>query len=89
MPHIRAHIRLNTMDEIKAFIDQLNRIGGSDKLMIEDFEGNQRVSARSVVGVLYAMTDFHDNMYLLMTLTMAYFLGLLTLIAHKRLTFRG
>ena len=63
MPHIRAHIRLNTMDEIKAFIDQLNRIGGSDKLMIEDFEGNQRVSARSVVGVLYAMTDFHDNMY--------------------------
>lgn len=61
--HIRAHIRLNTMEEIQTFIDQLNRIGGTDKLMVEDFEGKQRVSARSVVGMLYAMTDFNDNMY--------------------------
>ena len=63
MPHTRAHIRLKTMDEIKAFIDQLNRIGGTDKLMVEDFDGKQRVSARSVVGMLYAMTDFNDDMY--------------------------
>ena len=63
MPHTRAHIRLNTMDEIKTFIDQLNRIGGIDKFMVEDFDGKQRVSARSVVGMLYAMTDFNDNMY--------------------------
>ena len=39
MPHARAHIRLNTMDEIKTFIDQFNRIGGIDKFMVEDFEG--------------------------------------------------
>ena len=63
MPHTRAHIRLNTMDEIKTFIDQLNRIGGVDKFMVEDFDGKQRVSARSVVGMLYAMTDFNDDMY--------------------------
>ena len=63
MPHTRAHIRLNTMDEIKTFIDQLNRIGGIDKFMVEDFDGKQRVSARSVVGMLYAMTDFNDDMY--------------------------
>lgn len=61
--HIRAKIRLNTMKEIETFIDQLNRIGGTDKLMVEDFEGKQRVSARSVVGMLYAMTDFNDNMF--------------------------
>lgn len=61
--HIRAKIRLNTMKEIETFIDQLNRIGGTDKLMVEDFEGKQRVSARSVVGMLYAMTDFNDDMY--------------------------
>ena len=61
--HIRAKIRLNTMKEIETFIDQLNRIGGTDKLMVEDFDGKQRVSARSVVGMLYAMTDFNDNMY--------------------------
>ena len=63
MPHTRAHIRLNTMDEIKTFIDQLNRIGGIDKFMVEDFDGKQRVCARSVVGMLYAMTDFNDDMY--------------------------
>ena len=61
--HIRAKIRLNTMKEIETFIDQLNRIGGTDKLMVEDFDGKQRVSARSVVGMLYAMTDFNDDMY--------------------------
>ena len=63
MPHTRAHIRLNTMDEIKTFIDQLNRIGGIDKFMVEDFDSKQRVSARSVVGMLYAMTDFNDDIY--------------------------
>lgn len=61
--HIRAKIRLNTMKEIETFIDQLNRIGGVDKFMVEDFDGKQRVSARSVVGMLYAMTDFNDDMY--------------------------
>lgn len=61
--HIRAKIRLNTMKEIETFIDQLNRIGGIDKFMVEDFDSEQRVSARSVVGMLYAMTDFNDDMY--------------------------
>ena len=61
--HIRAKIRLNTMKEIETFIDQLNRIGGTDKLMVEDFDGKQRVSARSMVGMLYAMTDFNDDMF--------------------------
>ena len=64
MPHARAHIRLNTMDEIKTFIDQFNRIGGIDKFMVEDFEGKQRVNARSLVGMIYAMTDFNDNMFI-------------------------
>lgn len=64
MPHSRAHIRLNTMDEIKTFIDQFNRIGGVDKFMVEDFEGKQRVNARSLVGMIYAMTDFNDNMFI-------------------------
>ena len=64
MPHTRAHIRLNTMDEIKTFIDQFNRIGGIDKFMVEDFECKQRVNARSLVGMIYAMTDFNDNMFI-------------------------
>ena len=63
MPHTRAHIRLNTIHEIKEFIDKLNSIGGVDKFMVEDFESKQRVSARSVVGMIYAMTDFNDDMF--------------------------
>ena len=63
MPHIRAHIRLNTMEEVRNFVQRVNGDGSVNKFMIEDFDGKQRVSARSVMGVLYAMTDFNDNMF--------------------------
>lgn len=63
MPHSRAHIRLNTMYEVNEFVSTINKDGTINKYMIEDFEGKQRVSARSLVGVLYAMTDFNDNMF--------------------------
>ena len=63
MPHIRAHIRLNTMEEVRNFVQLINSDGSVNKFMIEDFDGKQRVSARSVMGVLYAMTDFNDNMF--------------------------
>ena len=63
MPHIRAHIRLNTMEEVRNFVQRVNSDGSVNKFMIEDFDGKQRVSARSVMGVLYAMTDFNDNMF--------------------------
>lgn len=61
--HIRAHIRLNTMNEALDFVSKMNSDGTAHKLMIEDFEGRQRVSARSIVGVMYAVTDFNDNMF--------------------------
>ena len=63
MPYTRAHIRLNTMEEVRNFVQKVNSDGSVNKFMIEDFEGKQRVSARSVMGVLYAMTDFNDNMF--------------------------
>ena len=51
------------MNEAMDFVSKMNTDGTADKLMIEDFEGRQRVSARSIVGVMYAVTDFNDNMF--------------------------
>lgn len=61
--HIRAHIRINSMNEAMDFVSKINTDGTADKLMIEDFEGRQRVNARSIIGVMYAVTDFNDNMF--------------------------
>lgn len=64
MNRIRAHIRLNTTTEANSFVMLLNSIGTVDKYMIEDFQGKQRVNARSLIGVIYALTDYSDEMYL-------------------------
>ena len=64
MPHSRAHIRLNTTAEVSAFVAQINTDGTTDKYIIEDFNGTQRANARSLLGVIYAMSGFNDEMYL-------------------------
>lgn len=64
MPHSRAHIRLNTTSDVNSFVSQINSDGTTDKYIIEDFSGIQRANARSLLGVIYAMTDFNDEMYL-------------------------
>lgn len=63
MTHIRAHIRLNTPAEAEAFCSALNSLGNATKYSIEDFSGAQRANARSLLGVIYAMTDYNDTMY--------------------------
>ena len=67
MPHTRAHIRLNTTREASEFVAQMNTDGTADKYIIEDFEGNQRANARSLLGVIYALSDFNDELYLVNT----------------------
>lgn len=64
MPHSRAHIRLNTTAEASSFVAQINTDGTADKYIIEDFNGTQRANARSLLGVIYALSDFNDEMYL-------------------------
>lgn len=61
---IRAHIRLNTPQEASEFVQLLNSDGTVTKYTITDASGKYRVSARSLIGVIYAMTDFNDEMYL-------------------------
>ena len=67
MPHTRAHIRLSTTREASEFVAQMNADGTADKYIIEDFEGNQRANARSLLGVIYALSDFNDELYLVNT----------------------
>lgn len=64
MPHSRAHIRISTTAEAGSFVSQLNMDGTVDKYIIEDFSGVQRANARSLLGVIYALTDYNDEMYL-------------------------
>lgn len=61
---IRAHIRLNTPQEASEFVQLINSDGTATKYTITDASGKYRVSARSLIGVIYAMTDFNDEMYL-------------------------
>ena len=63
MSHSRAHIRLNTVNEAHNFVMAINSDGTTNKYIIEDFDGIHRADARSLLGVIYSMTDFNDEMY--------------------------
>ena len=62
---IRAHIRLNTPQEASEFVQLINSDGTTTKYTVTDATGKYRANARSLIGVLYAMTDFNDHMYLI------------------------
>ena len=62
---IRAHIRLNTTQEATEFVQNINADGTAHKYTITDNNGHYRANARSLVGVIYAMTDFNDHMYII------------------------
>lgn len=64
MPHSRAHIRVITTAEAAQFVADLNSDGTANKYMIENFDCSIRVNARSLLGVIYAMTEHQDEMFL-------------------------
>ena len=59
---IRAHIRLNSQAEVMTFIQGLSKF--NDNFTIENRNGVHRVNAKSVIGVMYTMFDFPEEMYL-------------------------
>jgi hypothetical protein len=63
-PHVRAHIHFNTTADATEFVKTLNSDGTTNKYVIENFNGDSRVNARSLLGVIYAMTEHDDNMFL-------------------------
>lgn len=58
----RAHIQLNTQAEVMAFVSALTKF--EDHFSIENWKGNHRVNAKSVIGVMYTMMDFPEELYL-------------------------
>lgn len=60
--HSRAHIRLTNQAEVLDFIQRLSMY--EDNFSIESRSGAHRVNAKSVIGVLYTMFDFPDELYL-------------------------
>ena len=61
-PYTRAHIRLNNQNEVIDFISALSKF--EDAFAIEDSTGKHRVNAKSVIGVMYTMMDFPEEMFL-------------------------
>ena len=62
--YVRAHIMLNTLTDANEFVSAINSDGTVDKFIIEDGIGDRRVNARSLLGVVYAMSDYSEHMYL-------------------------
>ena len=61
--HIRAKVKLITQNDAIDFIKALCD-GKSDFYDLENFDGSQRVNARSILGVLYATGEFPNEIYL-------------------------
>ena len=60
---IRAHIRLNTSEDATKFVSELNSDGTSTKYSIANSDGNYKVNARSLLGVIYMMSEFNDGCF--------------------------
>lgn len=62
MAHTRAHIRLNNQNEAMGLVQAL--CNQRDDFSIENFNGDRRINAKSIIGVMYATLDFNDEMFL-------------------------
>lgn len=60
--HARVHLLLTNQAEVMAFMQGL--CNSEDAFSIESRAGLHRVNAKSVIGVMYTMFDFPDEMYL-------------------------
>jgi len=62
--HIRAHIQLTTLADINNFVNELNKDNFTNCYTLENFDGSLRVNARSIHGIIYAASDYNDEMFL-------------------------
>lgn len=61
---MRKKLHIITEQEANTFVDFLNSKDNQCIYYIEDEFGMRRVNARSILGVLYAVHDFNDQLYL-------------------------
>lgn len=60
----RTHICLITQTDAANFVANLNRDGSTDRYVLETADGRTRVSARSLLGVLYFISEHNKETYL-------------------------
>jgi len=59
----RAQINLVTGADVQRFVEGLNSDGSVDRYVLEDYNGRNRVSARSYLGALYASMEFKGEIF--------------------------
>lgn len=64
MAHTRAQLDLSFSAEVTSFVKELNSDGSTNKYMIENYDGSERVNARSLLGVMYASAEFGGMLFL-------------------------
>lgn len=65
MDRIRAKITLDTTKSVLDFVSHMTTAMEGDRLMLENFDGTHRVSARSFLGAMYASTEWGGEIYLI------------------------
>ncbi len=58
----KVHIRLDTLKDVTDFSRMMSHQPGS--FAVENRTGSRRVDAKSVIGIMYAMMDFGEEMFL-------------------------
>ena len=61
MNYFRAHICLYGQNDAVKFVSLLNSDGTPTKYMLENSDATERVNARSLLGVLYFITEHSDD----------------------------
>lgn len=64
MIHTRAKLLLDTSKAVTDFVRDINSDGSTTKWMLENFDSSLRVSARSLLGAMYASVDWNGEIYL-------------------------
>lgn len=64
MAHVRAQLSLETAREVSNFVKDINSDGSVNKYTLENFDGTLRVSARSLLGAMYASMEFDGKVFL-------------------------
>ena len=57
-PHVRAQLSILSNKDAVDFVSILNSDGTADKYILEDFNNEYRVDARSLLGVIYMCESF-------------------------------
>lgn len=64
---VRAKLILETGQQVKAFVRDVNFDPNPNDWVLENFDGSLRISASSLLGVMYASAEWNGEVYLVNT----------------------